>query len=168
MSYPGVFFSTGYQNSASFSTIFSNLTPTNGSNTLIFNTVDSVTHKFQPGWSIQSLIQAPELSQLALEVLSIPPCSTECERCFSEAACVLGQPRHATGWDTLGQLQCVKNWQQIREFEARLMLRGWFCGNVVFFPFVCIVLSRPGITHSGLVRQYLGIVESLQANPSLE
>ena len=167
MSYPGVFFPTGYQNSASFSTIFSNLTPTNGSNTLIFNTVDSVTHKFQPGWSIQSLIQAPELSQLALEVLSIPPCSTECERCFSEAACMLGKQRHATGWDTLGQLQCVKNWQRNQGVWSKIDAQRLVLWQCSFFS-ICIVLSRPGITHSGLVRQYLGIVESLQANPSLE
>jgi hypothetical protein len=63
-------------------------------------------------WWLDNKGRFPQLSQLALEVLSIPSCSTECERCFSEAACVLGKQRHATGWDTLGQLQCVKNWQR--------------------------------------------------------
>ena len=164
MSYPGFVFSTGYQNSASFSTIFSNLTPTYGSNTLIFNTVDGVIHKFQLGWSIQSLIRAPK-SKISINYKQFT--EPRCERCFSEAVCVLGKQRHATGWDTLGQLQCVKNWQRNQGVWSKIDAQGLVLWQCSFFP-ICIVLSRPGITHSGLVRQYLGIVESLQANPSLE
>jgi hypothetical protein len=63
-------------------------------------------------WWMENKARFPRLSQLAMEVLSIPPCSTECERCFSEARCALGQQRQSTGWETLGRIQCIKNWQR--------------------------------------------------------
>lgn len=55
----------------------------------------------------------PRLSKMALEILSIPPCATECERTFSLTKLAIGSQRHSTGDDALSELQCVRSWLRV-------------------------------------------------------
>ena len=61
-------------------------------------------------WWQRNRERFPRLSTMAFELLSIPPCSTECERTFSLAKLALSQQRQSTSDETISKLQCVKNW----------------------------------------------------------
>lgn len=61
-------------------------------------------------WWIAKKTEYPQLWKMALEVLSIPPCATECERTFSLTKLTIGSQRHCCGDDTLSWLQCLRNW----------------------------------------------------------
>lgn len=61
-------------------------------------------------WWKEKASDFPRLSKMALEILSIPPCATECERTFSLTKLTIGSQRHSTGDDTLSELQCMRNW----------------------------------------------------------
>jgi hypothetical protein len=54
----------------------------------------------------------PNLSQLALNVLSIPASSYECERMFSELRDLLEPRRRAIQPQLLAAIQCVRRWQK--------------------------------------------------------
>jgi hypothetical protein len=54
----------------------------------------------------------PNLSKLALNVLSIPASSCECERLFSELGDLLEPRRRAIKPQLLAALQCVRRWQK--------------------------------------------------------
>jgi hypothetical protein len=56
--------------------------------------------------------QYPSLSQLALDVLSIPASSCECERMFSELSDLLEPRRQAIQPQLLAAIQCVRRWQK--------------------------------------------------------
>ncbi|CAO2655095.1 Nn.00g101590.m01.CDS01 [Neocucurbitaria sp. VM-36] len=54
----------------------------------------------------------PSLSKLALDVLSIPASSCECERLFSELGDLLEPRRRHLGPQLLAAIQCVRRWQR--------------------------------------------------------
>ena len=54
----------------------------------------------------------PSLSKLALDVLSIPASSCECERLFSELGDLLEPRRRGIQPQLLAALQCVRRWQR--------------------------------------------------------
>jgi hypothetical protein len=54
----------------------------------------------------------PSLSQLALDVLSIPASSCECERMFSELGDLLEPRRRAIQPQLLAAIQCVRRWRK--------------------------------------------------------
>jgi hypothetical protein len=54
--------------------------------------------------------QWPNLSRLALDALSIPAMSAECERCFSDAGRTITDERASLGPDAIEASSCVKNW----------------------------------------------------------
>jgi hypothetical protein len=61
-------------------------------------------------WWLARKEEYPRLTSMALEILSIPPCATECERTFSLTKLTIGSQRHSLGDGTLSELQCVRNW----------------------------------------------------------
>ena len=54
----------------------------------------------------------PNLSKLALDVLSIPASSCECERMFSELGDLLEPRRWAIQPQLLAAIQCVRRWRK--------------------------------------------------------
>lgn len=54
----------------------------------------------------------PQLSQLALDVLSIPASSCDCERMFSELGDLLQPRRRGISAKLLAAIQCVRRWQK--------------------------------------------------------
>jgi hypothetical protein len=54
----------------------------------------------------------PQLSRLALDVISIPASSCDCERMFSELGDLLEPRRRAISPKLLAALQCVRRWQK--------------------------------------------------------
>jgi hypothetical protein len=54
----------------------------------------------------------PQLSRLALDVLSIPASSCDCERMFSELGDLLEPRRRAISPQLLAAIQCVRRWQK--------------------------------------------------------
>jgi hypothetical protein len=53
----------------------------------------------------------PQLSQLALDVISIPASSCDCERMFSELGDLLEPRRRSISPQLLAAIQCVRRWQ---------------------------------------------------------
>ena len=54
----------------------------------------------------------PSLSKLALDVLSIPASSCECERLFSELGDLLEPRQQRLEPQLLAAIQCVRRWQR--------------------------------------------------------
>ena len=54
----------------------------------------------------------PHLLQLALDVLSIPASSCDCERMFSEIGDLLEPKRRKIGPQLLQAIQCVRSWHR--------------------------------------------------------
>ena len=54
----------------------------------------------------------PNLSQLAIDVLSIPASSCECERCFSELGDLLEPRRRGISPELLAAIQCTRRWRR--------------------------------------------------------
>ena len=52
----------------------------------------------------------PTLSQLALDVLSIPSMAAECERVFSGAKLMISDRRRRLGPDIIQAVQCLRQW----------------------------------------------------------
>jgi hypothetical protein len=61
-------------------------------------------------WWLAHKERWPRLSRMALDLLSIPAMSSECERAFSQAKLVIGTQRHSLGDDTINILMCLKSW----------------------------------------------------------
>lgn len=55
-------------------------------------------------------VEFPILSKMALDVLSIPAVSAECERIFSQGKLTMTSQRHRMSATTLELLLCLKNW----------------------------------------------------------
>ena len=68
----------------------------------------------------------PHLSQLAIDVITIPASSCECERMFSQLADLLAPRRRKIGRQLLAALQCIRAWMglgiatPLRKADARL------------------------------------------------
>jgi hypothetical protein len=54
----------------------------------------------------------PNLSQMAIDVLSIPASSCECERMFSELGDLLEPRRRQISPQLLAAIQCVRRWHR--------------------------------------------------------
>jgi hypothetical protein len=52
----------------------------------------------------------PNLSRLAIDILTIPASSCECERMFSELGDLLAPRRRKIGSQLLAALQCIRAW----------------------------------------------------------
>jgi hypothetical protein len=73
--------------------------------------------------------QYPNLSRLALDVLSIPASSCECERMFSELGDLLEPRRQGMSARLLAAIQCVRRWRRAgfgnnEVAESHLLLTG--------------------------------------------
>jgi hypothetical protein len=53
----------------------------------------------------------PHLARLAIDVLTIPASSCECERLFSELGDLLEPRRRKIGSQLLGAIQCIRSWR---------------------------------------------------------
>jgi len=65
----------------------------------------------------------PSLSKLALDVLSIPASSCECERMFSELGDLLEPRRRAIQPQLLAAIQCVRRWQKAGLGDGRVAMK---------------------------------------------
>ena len=68
-------------------------------------------------WWWQRRERFPRLSRMALDLLTIPPSSAECERCFSQAKLIITTQRHGMDDIALAKVQCMKNWLRNMGFE---------------------------------------------------
>jgi hypothetical protein len=59
----------------------------------------------------------PNLARIAIDVLSIPALSSNCERCFSELGDLLKPRRRKIGPELLAALHCIRSWAN-RKVEA--------------------------------------------------
>lgn len=71
-------------------------------------------------WWLQPTQQKkyPNLSKLAIDILTIPAMSAEVERLFSRAKLTLNDQRNRLGMDLLRAFECLKSWYKINEFDA--------------------------------------------------
>jgi hypothetical protein len=69
-------------------------------------------------WWLQPAQQQvyPHLSQLALEILSIPAMSAEPERIFSATKLILTDRRNRLSMKMIEALACLKSWYKLKEF----------------------------------------------------
>jgi hypothetical protein len=72
------------------------------------------------GWWLEETQQKayPNLSRLALDILSIPAMSAEPERLFSGAKITITDRRNRLDADTIEALECLKSWFGIRDWET--------------------------------------------------
>jgi hypothetical protein len=59
----------------------------------------------------------PNLARMAIDVLSIPASSSDCERCFSALGDLLEPQRRKIGPELLAALHCIRSWAK-RKVEA--------------------------------------------------
>ena len=59
----------------------------------------------------------PNLSKMALDMLSIPAMSAEPERLFSGAKISITDRRNRLGIESIEALECLKSWMSIQEFS---------------------------------------------------
>ena len=92
----------------------------------------------EPAWTISQYIsgsnpiqywldlkpQYPQLSQMAIDILSIPASSCDCERMFSELGDLLEPRRRHMGSGLLAALQCVRSWQKAGLNTSRIAEMG--------------------------------------------
>jgi hypothetical protein len=81
--------------------------------------------RFEPAWTVTQFEQGgnpvsywvgirsryPELAQLAIDVLTIPASSCDCERLFSELGDLLEPRRRNIGSNLMAAIQCIKSWR---------------------------------------------------------
>ena len=63
-------------------------------------------------------VNYPTLSKLALDILSIPAMSADCERLFSSAKILISDLRNRLGMDIIEAFECLKSWYKMRGFEG--------------------------------------------------
>jgi hypothetical protein len=61
----------------------------------------------------------PHLAQLAIDVMSVPASSCDCERMFSELSDLLEPRRQGISPELLAAIQCVRRWQKAGYGTAR-------------------------------------------------
>ena len=61
-------------------------------------------------WWISKASSLPSISQMALDILSIPAMAADCERVFSLAKLTITSQQHSMSSDTAEQAECLKNW----------------------------------------------------------
>jgi hypothetical protein len=62
----------------------------------------------------------PNLSRMALDILSIPAMSANPERLFSSAKLLISDLRNKLGMDIIEAFECLKSWYKIKGWEAEL------------------------------------------------
>lgn len=62
----------------------------------------------------------PNLSKMAVDILSIPAMSAEPERLFSGAKITITDRRNRMGSDVIEALECLKSWFGIRDFQSSI------------------------------------------------
>ena len=60
----------------------------------------------------------PNLSKMALDILSIPTMLADLERLFSSAKLCLIDLRNKLGMDILEAFECLKSWYKIKAFRG--------------------------------------------------
>lgn len=70
-------------------------------------------------WWIQQRSTHPRLAQWALDVLSVPAMSAECERVFSRAKLTLTPLRNRMNADIIEAVECLSNWLPRQEKEKK-------------------------------------------------
>lgn len=65
----------------------------------------------------QQQIGYPNLSKLALDILSIPGMSDEPERLFSDAKSLLTERRNKMGMELIEYIECLKSWLKIKKWS---------------------------------------------------
>ena len=65
----------------------------------------------------------PNLSKMAIDVLSIPAMSAEPERVFSGAKHTLTQYRNRLGMETIRAFECLKSWYKLKDFDMGFALK---------------------------------------------
>ena len=65
------------------------------------------------GWWRMQRSEYPCLSQLAIDILTIPASSADCERAFSEAGDLLEPRRSRLEPEIIGALQCLRSWSRV-------------------------------------------------------
>ncbi|EXU94852.1 hAT family dimerization domain protein [Metarhizium robertsii] len=60
----------------------------------------------------------PNLSKMAVDILSIPAMSAEPERLFSGAKITITDRRNRLGSDVIEALECLKSWFRIQDFQV--------------------------------------------------
>ena len=73
----------------------------------------------------------PNLSKLALDMLSIPASSCECERLFSELRDLLEPRRRATKPQLLAAIQCVRRWQRAGLGDVEVAAKSTMTDNEI-------------------------------------
>ena len=58
----------------------------------------------------------PNLSKMALDILSIPAMSASPERLFSSSKLTISDHRCRLDIDTIQAIECLKSWQKIKDF----------------------------------------------------
>jgi hAT family C-terminal dimerisation region len=69
-----------------------------------------ITHVSRDKWWIGKVSTFPTLYQYALDTLSCPAMSTECERVFSSAKKLITPERNALLEDLIEACECLKAW----------------------------------------------------------
>ena len=69
-------------------------------------------------WWLESTQQRnfPNLSKMALNILSIPSMSSEPERVFSSINNMMNDKRMTMGMGTLEAFECLKSWLKLKDF----------------------------------------------------
>jgi hypothetical protein len=82
-------------------------------------------------WWMEKTQQAsfPNLSKMALDILSIPAMSADLERLFSSAKLCLTDLRNKLGMDILEAFECLKSWYKIKAFRGESKWREEIFGE---------------------------------------
>ena len=72
-------------------------------------------------WWISRKGKWPRLYRMAIDFLTIPAMSSECERCFSVAKLQISSQRHRQHFATMKSCQCLKNWARMGMFNWKEM-----------------------------------------------
>jgi hypothetical protein len=60
----------------------------------------------------------PNLSRMALDVLSIPAMSAAPERLFSSSNITISDRRNRIDIDTVEAIECIKSWRKLKSFNT--------------------------------------------------
>ncbi len=61
----------------------------------------------------------PNLSRMALDILSIPAMSADPERLFSSSKLLISDLKNRLGIDIIEAFQCLKSWYKLKGWEAK-------------------------------------------------
>ena len=78
-----------------------------------FTSSDSIDPMINPRiWWIQHQDDFPKLSQMALDIFSVPAMSAEVERVFSSTGLMITDRRNRLKEDIIEAVECLKSWQK--------------------------------------------------------